>query len=171
MSRYLRIAACLMLGTLIGSSFLPCRADNAKAKKFLEAIQGRWKVTGGYILDKSGNLVEEKIGNDKVMIVNFIGNLGIVYLTEQGRTEVAPYAYLVDIGSDPIGCDWVSYSGRGKTGPVIAPGIIRLQNGKLQFARNLGGAKERPKTFDPRHDKNCHGLIILERLEEAEKKK
>ena len=161
----------MIVGTVIGSSPLLFPTDDAKAKKFLEAIQGRWKVTGGYVVDKQGNLVEEKIGKDQVLVIDFTGKLGIVYKTEQGRTEVGPYAYLVDLSCDPIGCDWVSYYGNGRTGDVIARGIIRLHDGKLQFARNLGGAKERPKTFDPRHDKNCHGLIILERLEEAEKKK
>lgn len=156
---------------LLLTAFPLSLAQPGEAGKVLQTIQGKWILVRVFLADEEGKLIEEKPDpqDPAVLIVHFVGKLGIKYQTRYGRTERAPTAFLVDPNSDPIGCDDVSYSKGGKIGNVLRPGIMKLENGRLIIALNPN-ANVRPKAFDPKLDKNCGGLAIFEPLDAPEKK-
>lgn len=157
---------CLATVVAIGQA-VSQEKDGKRADK-LKLLQGRWLNVEGYRWDHpferklltGGRVTKE---SDIEIEVEFIGNIGLQrkILADGSRSKPFPAAWLVDVTTDPIGCDMVFYPIEHGKPRVHSFGILKFEGDKLYIAEGAG--PRRPKSFDVLNDPTVCALMIFRR--------
>lgn len=135
----------------------------ARPEDKLKLLQGRWLLVEAYSAlpqpDGARHISREVFGKPHLE-VEFFDDIGVVRdIREDGsRSKPAPFCLKVDVRTDPISFDQVSYPLRPR-GHLFFIGILKVEQDKLYLAYSPD-LMTRPKSFDIKNDPGIAGLAI-----------
>lgn len=140
----------LLLGALLCMTGL-AGADDAAAKKYLDTIQGTWKIT---TMQKAGMDAPEELVKQIVIVIK-----GDTLTLKVAKEEEKNATLVVDPSQKPVAMDLTPKDGPNAGKPLL--GLVTLEKGVLTMCwSDDRDAKIRPKDLTSTKDNKRYVLVL-----------